>query len=140
MEHKDFIKNLAKFRASQLFNEHFFENYTDAWFLDEKIDFENYVFVDGSNPSEDDVDYYMSCLSSLKHDYEDKIIGDMLTLNSYKDIIDKLRYVVISISMGNKNYSKFNIDKDVEEQIKNIGNIFVDKYNELALKIIDLKK
>ena len=64
----------------------------------------------------------------------------MFALKCYKDIINNLRYVATSISMGNKNYSKFNIDKDVEEQIKNIGNVFVDKYNELALKITDLKK
>lgn len=140
MEHKDFIKNLAKFRASQLFNEHFFENYTDAWFLDEKIEFENYVFVDGSNPSEDDIDYYMSCLLSFKHKYENEICGDMFALKCYKDIINNLRYVATSISMAKLNYSKVNIDKDIEEQIKNIGNIFVDKYNELALKITDLKK
>lgn len=135
-----FIKNLANSRADSIFTPEYYKHVTDSWYLDEKFRFEDLgVGSEGRKPTEEEVDIYMKYLCEYFEQYKDKWYGDALAQNYYGKCIEFFKQIFDTIEIGNKTYSKFNIDKDTIKQLKTIANIFVKKHNEFC-KDIENKK
>jgi len=128
-----FIKNVAKFRADQIFTPEFFQHVTDSWYLDEKFHFEGLkVGKKERKPTEHETDIYMKYMSSLFKEYEDKFYPDALAQSCYGNCINCFKKIFEFIDYGNETYSKFNIDDETIQKLKDIANIFVYKHNEFC--------
>ena len=135
-----FIKNLANSRADSIFTPEYYKHVTDSWYLDEKFRFEDLgVGSEGRKPTEEEADIYMKYLCEYFEQYKDKWYGDVLAQNYYGKCIEFFKQIFNTIEIGNKTYSKFNIDEDTIKQLKTIANIFVKKHNEFC-KDIENKK
>ena len=127
---KEFIHKLAHNQADELFTAEFYLHVTDSWYLDEKFRFEGLqVGVEGRNPSKQEADIYMGYLQDYFDEYQDKFYAGPLAQDAYGKCIDYVDKILKVIEYGNSHYSKFNIGESVIQDIKNIGNIFVDKHN-----------
>lgn len=129
---KEFILKLEQKRAEELFTPEFFQHVTDSWYLDEKFRFEGLeIGLCARHPTKDESDIYMKYLDNLFREYEDKFYPDALAQNCYGNCIDHFKKIFEFIDYGNKIYSRFNIDEDTIQKLKDLANIFVYKHNEL---------
>ena len=128
-----FIQNIAKLRADALFTPEFFQHVTDSWYLDEKFRFEDLkVGAKGRKPNKKESDIYMKYMFSLFKKYEDKFYPDALAQSCYGNCIEYFKKIFEFIDYGNETYSKFNIDDETIQKLKDIANIFVYKHNEFC--------
>ena len=127
-----FIKAIAERRAEKLFTKEFFRTCTDSWYLDEQFEFEGHeVGVNGRHPSPEESDKYMGYMIKLKDKYQDDFFSTENAVCAYSGIIDRLRDIIESIDEFNTKYKEFECTDGIIKNIKNIGNYFVYKYNEL---------
>lgn len=132
---ESFIKHIAESRAKELFTKEFFENCTDSWYFDEMDRFEvSEVTSSFRKPFKKEVDTYMSYLSQFKDEYYDNLFSSENAMGFYGAIINKLRDIVNIIGEAKEKSKAFECPSDITLKIKQIGNYFVDKYNE-ELKI-----
>jgi hypothetical protein len=126
-----FIKHIAESRAKELFIKEFFENCTDSWYFDEMDRFEDFEVRPGfRKPFKKEVDTYMSYLSQFKDEYYDNLFSSENAMGFYAPIINKLRDIVNIIDEAKEKSKAFECTADITLKIKQIGNYFVDKYNE----------
>ena len=132
---KEFIKKLAESRAEEIFTSEYYKHITDSWYLDEKFRFEGLkVGTEGRKPTKKEADIYMEYLADLFEKYRDKWYGDVLAQDYYGKCIGFFHQIFDTIEIGNKTYSKFNIDEETIQKLKDIANIFVYKHNEFCSK------
>ena len=130
-----FIKHIAESRAKELFTKEFFETATDSWYFDEMNRFEDFEVGPGfRKPFKKEVDIYMSYLSQFKDEYYDNLFSSENAMGFYAPIINNLRDIVNIIDEAKEKSKAFECPSDITLKIKQIGNYFVDKYNE-ELKI-----
>lgn len=130
-----FIKHIAESRAKELFTKEFFENCTDSWYFDEMDRFEACEVTSSfRKPFKKEVDTYMSYLSKFKDEYYDNLFSSENAMGFYAPIINNLRDIVNIIDEAKEKSKAFECPSDITLKIKQIGNYFVDKYNE-ELKI-----
>ena len=130
---KEFIKKLAESRAEEIFTSEYYKHITDSWYLDEKFRFEGLkVGTEGRKPTKKEADIYMEYLADLFEKYRDKWYGDVLAQDYYGKCIGFFHQIFDTIEIGNKTYSKFNIDEETIQKLKDIANIFVYKHNEFC--------
>ena len=130
---KEFIKKLAESRADCIFQPDYYKHVTDSWYLDEKFRFEGLqVGKEGRKPTKKEADIYMGYLADLFEKYKDKWYGDVLAQDYYGKCIGFFKQIFDTIEIGNKTYSKFNIDEETIQKLKDLANIFVYKHNEFC--------
>lgn len=130
---KEFIKKLAESRADCIFQPDYYKHVTDSWYLDEKFRFEGLqVGTEGRKPTKKEADIYMGYLADLFEKYKDKWYGDVLAQDYYGKCIGFFKQIFDTIEIGNKTYSKFNIDEETIQKLKDLANIFVYKHNEFC--------
>ena len=130
---ENFIKKLAESRAEEIFTSEYYKHVTDSWYLDEKFRFEDLkVGIKGRKPTKKEADVYMGYLSNLFEKYKNKWYGDVLAQNCYENCIECFEKIFKFIDYGNETYSKFNIDDETIQKLKDIANIFVYKHNEFC--------
>ena len=130
---KGFIKKLAEARADCIFQPDYYKYVTDSWYLDEKFRFEGLqVGTEGRKPTKKEADIYMGYLADLFEKYKDKWYGDVLAQDYYGKCIGFFKQIFDTIEIGNKTYSKFNIDEETIQKLKDLANIFVYKHNEFC--------
>lgn len=130
-----FIKKLAESRADCIFQSEYYKHVTDSWYLDEKFRFEDLqIGPEGRKPTKKEADIYMGYLVDLFEKYRDKWYGDVLAQDYYGKCIGFFQQIFDTIEIGNKTYSKFNIDEETIKKLKDIANIFVYKHNEFCHK------
>ena len=116
-----FIETLAELRAEELFTKEFFEKCTDSWYGDELNRFMNSkISLEFREPTEEEIDAYMSFLCDFKDEYYDNLftIDSALVVNLTNNIDEA------------KNKSKaFECTDDILNHLRSIGNYFVNKYN-----------
>ena len=128
---ESFIKKLAESRADCIFQPNYYKDVTDSWYLDEKSRFENLeIGPEGRKPTEDEADIYMKYLLNLFKEYEDRFNPYMLAQNFYANCINRFTDIFEFVDYGNKTYSRFNIDEETIQKLKDIANIFITKYND----------
>lgn len=128
-----FIKKLAEARADCIFQHDYYLHVTDSWFLDEMFRFEDlHVGPEGRKPTRKEAEVYMGYLSDLFEKYKDKWYGDALAQDYYARCIGFFHQIFDIIEIGNEKFSKFNIDEETIQKLKDIANIFVAKHNELC--------
>lgn len=126
-----FVKHIAEARAKEIFTKEFFENCTDSWYFDEMNRFEGFEVVPGfRKPFKSEVDAYMSYLSQFKDEYYDNLFSSENAMGFYAPIINRLRDIVNIIDEAKEKSKAFECPSDITLKIKQIGNYFVDKYNE----------
>lgn len=126
-----FIKHIAESRAKELFTKEFFENCTDSWYFDEMGRFEDFEVGQGfRKPFKKEVDTYMSYLSQFKDEHYDNLFSSENSMGFYAPIINKLRDIISIIDEAKEKSKAFECPSDITLKIKQIGNYFVDKYNE----------
>ena len=128
-----FIKNLAYSRANCIFQPEYYKHVTDSWYLDEKFRFED-LQIGHRKPTEEEADIYMNYLCEYFEQYKDKWYGDALAQDYYARCIGFFKQIFDTIEIGNATYSKFNIDEETINKLKELANIFVKKHNELSKK------
>ena len=74
----------------------------------------------------------MKCLENLKDKYEDNFFSAELAQSDYGICISHIKSILDTISKYSTIHSKFKVDDNVIQQIKDIGNIFVKKHNEFC--------
>jgi len=127
---EEFIKKLAESRADCIFQPEYYEHVTDSWYLDEKFRFEDLqVGPEGRKPTKKEADIYMKYLDNLFREYEDRFYPDVLAQSCYGSCINYFKKIFELIDHGNKSYSRFNIDEDTIQKLKDIANIFVKEHN-----------
>lgn len=127
----EFIKSLAKTRAEELFTKEFFETATDSWYLDEMFRFESMQLpVSLETPTEEEADKYMSWMHEYKNIYEDNYYTSENALFSYQSLINKLHEVIDEIEESKKRYKAFECSPEITLKIKQVGNYFVELYNQ----------
>ena len=132
---ESFIKHIAETRAKEIFTKEFFETVTDSWYFDEMDRFEvSEVTSSFRKPFKKEVDTYMSYLSKFKDEYYDNLFSSENAMGFYAPIINKLRDIVNIIDEAKEKSKAFECPSNITLKIKQIGNYFVDKYNE-ELKI-----
>ena len=132
---ESFIKHIAETRAKEIFTKEFFETVTDSWYFDEMDRFEvSEVTSSFRKPFKKEVDTYMSYLSKFKDEYYDNLFSSENAMGFYAPIINKLRDIVNIIDEAKEKSKAFECPSDITLKLKQIGNYFVDKYNE-ELKI-----
>ena len=133
MMSNEFIKKLAELRAKEIFTAEYYKHVTDSWYFDEKFRFEDaQVGPEGRKPTKKEADIYMGYLSNLFEEYKDKWYGDALAQDYYARCIGFFHQIFDTIEIGNKTYSKFNIDDETIRKLKELANIFVYKHNEFC--------
>lgn len=126
-----FIKHIAESRAKELFTKEFFETATDSWYDDEFNRFANCeVTSQWRNPVEEEIDKYMTNMCRLKDEYYDNLYSSENAMGYYAPIINKLRDIVDIIEEAKTKAKAFECTPDITLKLKQIGNYFVDKYNE----------
>ena len=126
-----FIKHIAESRAKELFTKEFFETATDSWYFDEMDKFEAYEVTSSfRKPFKKEVDTYMSYLCQFKDEYYDNLFSSENAMGFYAPIINRLRDIVNIIDEAKEKSKAFECPSDITLKIKQIGNYFVDKYNE----------
>jgi len=126
-----FIKHIAESRAKELFTKEFFETATDSWYDDEFNRFEGFEVGPGfRKPFKNEADIYMSYLSQFKDEYYDNLFSSENAMGYYAPIINKLRDIVDIIEEAKTKSKAFECTPDITLKLKQIGNYFVDKYNE----------
>ena len=126
-----FIKHIAEIRAKELFTKEFFETATDSWYGDELNRFEGFeVGPMARKPYIEETNKYMSYLSQLKYEYYDNLFSSENAIGYYSPIINKLREIIDIIEEAKDKSKAFECSDDITLKIKQIGNYFVDKYNE----------
>ena len=132
---KELIMKLAQKRAEELFTPEFYQHVTDSWYLDEKFRFEDLqVGSTGRKPTKHEAGIYMKYLDDLFREYEDRFYSDTLAQSCYGSCINHFKKIFEFIDYGNKTYSKFNIDEETIQKLKDLANIFVYKHNSFANK------
>lgn len=127
-----FIKAIAEKRAEKLFTKEFFKTCTDSWYLDEQFEFEGHeVGINGRHPSPEESDKYMGYMVKLKDKYQDDFFSTENTVCAYSTIIDELRDVIDYIEKCKEKYKDFECPADITLKLKQVGNYFVNIYNEL---------
>lgn len=130
---ESFIQKLAKSRAEELFTAEYYLHVTDSWYLDEKFKFEDLqVGFKSRKPTKKEADIYMGYMQDYFDEYKDKFYGGPLAQDAYGKCIDCIDKILKIIEYGNTNYHLFNIDEKTIQQIKDLGNIFVNKHNEFC--------
>ena len=126
-----FIETLAELRAEELFTKEFFETCTDSWYGDELNRFMYYTKIgkESREPTEEEIDAYMSFLCDFKDVYYDDLFTIENMLGYYAPIINKLREVVNIIDEAKNKSKAFECTDDVLNHLRSIGNYFVNKYN-----------
>ena len=126
-----FIETLAECRAKELFTKEFFETCTDSWYGDELNRFMYYTKIgkESREPTEEEIDAYMSFLCDFKDEYYDNLFPIENMLGYYAPIINRLREVVDIIDEAKNKSKAFECTDDIYYHLKSIGNYFVNKYN-----------
>ena len=126
----NFICKLASNRAKEIFTKEYFLHVTDSWYLDEKFRFEDLqVGPESRKPTEKEANLYMKYLDELFDQYKDKFYGGPLAQDAYGKCIDCISKLLEVIEYGNSHFSEFCVGESIIEDIKYIGNVFVDKHN-----------
>lgn len=126
-----FIKQIAELRAKELFTKEFFETCADSWYGDEFFEFKaKEVGMKRRNPTDDEAYKYMGYLQKLKDKYYDEFFTSENAFTQYSVIINKIQDILDLIEEGNNKYKAFECGPDITLKIKQVGNYFVDKYNE----------
>ena len=130
---KEFVQKLAKLRADEIFTPEYFQHVTDSWYFDELHEFKSKKYeVDGRRPTKQEKEWYGDAISDLFDEYKEKFYAGELAQDCYGKCIDCFRKIFKYIEYGNKNYSKFNIDEETVQKLKDLANIFVYKHNEFC--------
>lgn len=125
-----FIKKLAEKRANEIFTKEFFETCTDSWYGDELNRFMYYkVGKESREPTEEEIDTYMGFLCDFKNEYYDNLFTIENMLGYYAPIINRLHEIVDIIDEAKKKSKSFECPDDILNNLKSIGNYFVNKYN-----------
>ena len=72
----------------------------------------------------------MSNMCKLKDEYYDNLFSSANAMGYYAPIINKLRDIIDIIDEGKEKSKAFECTPDITMKLKQIGNYFVDKYNE----------
>ena len=130
---KEFVQKLAKLRADEIFTPEYFQHVTDSWYFDELHEFKSKKYgVDGRRPTKQEKEWYGDAISDLFDEYKEKFYAGELAQDCYGKCIDCFSKIFKYIEYGNKNYSKFNIDEETVQKLKDLANIFVYKHNEFC--------
>ena len=126
-----FIKHIAESRAKELFTKEFFETVTDSWYYDEMNRFETCEVTSSfRNPVEEEIDKYMTNMCRLKDEYYDNLFSSENAMGYYAPIINRLHEIIDIINEAKEKSKAFECTPDITMKLKQIGNYFVDKYNE----------
>jgi len=126
-----FIKHIAESRAKELFTKEFFETVTDSWYFDEMDRFEACEVTSSfRKPFKEEVDIYMSYLSKFKDEYYDNLFSSENAIGFYAPIINRLHEIIDIIEEGKEKSKAFKCTPDIIMKLEQIGNYFVDNYNE----------
>lgn len=127
---KEFIINLAKKRAKEIFTPEYFKHVTDSWYLDELFKFEGIkVGLESRVPNQKEKDIYMEYMSKYFDEYQEKFYSGPLAQDCYSQCIDCFDKLLKLVEYGNTHHTEFNIDDETIKKIKDLGNIFVYKHN-----------
>ena len=130
---ESFIKKLAQKRAEEIFTKEYFLNVTDSWYFDELAEFKSKKYgVEGRHPTKQEKEWYGNVIYDLFDEYKEKFYASELAQDCYGNCIDCFKKIFKYIEYGNQYYSKFDIDKDTIQKLKDIANIFVTKHNEFC--------
>ena len=129
----EFIQKLAHQRAEEIFTAEYYLHVTDSWYLDEMFRFEGLqVGTNSRKPTKKEADIYMGYMQDYFDEYKDKYYGGPLAQDAYGKCIDCIDKILKVIEYGNTNYHLFEIDDETIKNVKEIGNIFVNKHNEFC--------
>lgn len=135
MMSKEFILKLAQKRADEIFTKEYFLHVTDSWYFDELAEFRSTCYgVEGRRPNKQEREWYGDAISDLFDKYKEKFYAGELAQDCYGRCIDSFDKIFKCIKYGNKYYSKFNIDEETIQKLKDLANIFVYKHNEFCKK------
>ena len=130
---KEFVCKLAKLRAEEIFTKEYFQHVTDSWYFDELAEFRSKKYgVEGRRPTKQEYEWYGDAISDLFDEYKEKFYASELAQDCYGKCIDNFRKIFKYIEYGNKYYSKFDIDEETIQKLKDLANIFVYKHNEFC--------
>ena len=128
---ESFIKHIAESRAKELFTKEFFETATDSWYFDEMGRFEACEVTSSfRKPFKEEVDIYMSYLSKFKDEYYDNLFSSENAIGFYAPIINRFHEIIDIIEEGKEKSKAFKCTPDIIMKLGQIGNYFVDNYNE----------
>lgn len=137
---ESFIQKIAKSRAEEIFTAEYYLHVTDSWYLDEKFRFEDLkVGPEGKKPTKKEADIYMGYMQDYFDEYKEKFYSGPLAQDAYGKCIDYMHKILDVIEYGNSHYSEFFIGETVIQDLKYIGNIFVDKHNSFCKNDEDRK-
>lgn len=126
-----FIKHIAEARAKEIFTKEFFKTCTDSWYDDEQNRFEGFeVGPKARKPYLEETNKYMNYLNQFKNEYYDNLFSSENAMSYYSPIINKLKEIIGIIDEAKEKSKAFECPTDIILKIKQIGNYFVDKYNE----------
>ena len=129
----EFIQKLAHQRAEEIFTAEYYLHVTDSWYLDEMFRFEGLqVGTNSRKPTKKEADIHMGYMQDYFDEYKDKYYGGPLAQDAYGKCIDCIDKILKVIEYGNTNYHLFEIDDETIKNVKEIGNIFVNKHNEFC--------
>lgn len=127
----DFLKKYAESRAKKIFTKEFFENCTDSWYYDEFFEFKSLkVGTKNRVPSDNEAYTYMGYMQEYKDKYYDDLFSSENVMSYYKSIINKIHDIMDIIEEGNKQAKAFECPNDITLKLKQVGNHFVDLYNQ----------
>jgi len=130
---KEFVYKLAELRADEIFTKEYFLHVTDSWYFDELAEFKSKKYgIDGRRPTKQENEWYGDAISDLFDKYKEKFYAGELAQDCYGRCIDNFDKIFKCIEYGNKYYSKFNIDEETIQKLKDLANIFVYKHNEFC--------
>jgi len=132
---KEFVYKLAKLRADEIFTKEYFQHVTDSWYFDELAEFKSKLYgVECRRPNKQEKEWYGDAISDLFDKYKEKFYAGELAQDCYGRCIDNFNKIFKCIEYGNKYYSKFDIDEETIQKLKDLANIFVYKHNEFCKK------
>lgn len=130
---KEFIYKLAKLRADEIFTKEYFLHITDSWYFDELAEFKSKTYgVEGRRPNKQEKEWYGDAISDLFDKYKEKFYAGELAQDCYSNCINHFKKIFEFIEYGNQHFSKFNIDEETVQNLKELANIFVRKHNEFC--------
>ena len=132
---KEFVEKLAQMRAEEIFTKEYFTQVTDSWYFDELHEFKSHKYgIEGRRPTKQECEWYSDAISDLFDKYKERFYAKELAQDCYGKCIDCFRKIFKYIEFGNSNYSKFDINEETVQKLKDLANIFV--YNPSLDKIV----